>query len=400
MTDTTAGAVFGPDELAEVEARAEAATEGPWTAEYSGETGNCVLPPGYESTREYVARTQLYLAVSDAVFIAAARTDVPRLAEALRSAWAERDQAQAELARFVEQGEERFVQQLVDETAIKSMSIRNGTMDMDLSVAKYIGAAMVGAAKAMLGDAPNYTETVAWDVKVAEQPQMYTLVVQRHEPGTLTPHQARQKAEAELSSVAAALRALVPDATATDTAGLVQAVHERITALTDLEEQWGILFADGSFQRSHDETWARKLAAKSRFGNPVVARRYVTRWEPVDKAEALAADAPAAADQLVEPDPTRTCLMCGTAWTAEIDGCPHCGACCDSHSRTCEPPSELCCERCTEVKHYTFPYPHADGSTCVLADAPAAADAPAIDATLGQPTSAPKAGAAADEETL
>lgn len=40
--------------------------------------------------------------------------------------------------------------------------------------------------------------------------------------------------------------------------------------------------------------------------------------------------------------------------------------CCDIHSRNCEPPSELCCWRCTESQHDTFPIPHADGSECVL----------------------------------
>lgn len=34
--------------------------------------------------------------------------------------------------------------------------------------------------------------------------------------------------------------------------------------------------------------------------------------------------------------------------------------CCDLHGRNCEPPSELCCERCTEAAHPL----HADGSTC------------------------------------
>ena len=65
--------------LAEIRARAEAATEGPWTAEYSGEQGNCVLPPGYQSTREAVAVTRLLSAQADAEFIAHARTDVPWL---------------------------------------------------------------------------------------------------------------------------------------------------------------------------------------------------------------------------------------------------------------------------------------------------------------------------------
>ena len=67
--------------LARIRAQADAATEGPWTAEYSGEQGNCVLPPGYQSTREAVAVTRLLSAQADAEFIAASRTDVPWLLE-------------------------------------------------------------------------------------------------------------------------------------------------------------------------------------------------------------------------------------------------------------------------------------------------------------------------------
>lgn len=38
------------------------------------------------------------------------------------------------------------------------------------------------------------------------------------------------------------------------------------------------------------------------------------------------------------------------------------GECCASHTFTCEPPSELCCDACTEDAHPD----HADGSPCVL----------------------------------
>ena len=69
--------------LARIRAQADAATEGPWTAEYSGEQGNCVLPPEYQSTREAVAVTRLLSAQADAEFIAAARTTVPALLDAL-----------------------------------------------------------------------------------------------------------------------------------------------------------------------------------------------------------------------------------------------------------------------------------------------------------------------------
>ncbi len=39
-------------------------------------------------------------------------------------------------------------------------------------------------------------------------------------------------------------------------------------------------------------------------------------------------------------------------------------ACCDLHGPACEPPSELCCQDCTETMHPS----HEDGSACVLPD--------------------------------
>jgi hypothetical protein len=36
--------------------------------------------------------------------------------------------------------------------------------------------------------------------------------------------------------------------------------------------------------------------------------------------------------------------------------------CCDLHSTTCEPPSELCCEYCTETDHPQ----HSQRGPCVL----------------------------------
>lgn len=73
------------DHLAEIQARCNRATEGPWTAEYSGEQGNCVLPPGYQSTREAVAVTRLLSAQADAEFIAHSRTDLPALLAAVEA---------------------------------------------------------------------------------------------------------------------------------------------------------------------------------------------------------------------------------------------------------------------------------------------------------------------------
>ena len=60
--------------------------------------------------------------------------------------------------------------------------------------------------------------------------------------------------------------------------------------------------------------------------------------------------------------------------------------CCDIHGRNCEPPSELCCDRCTEAAHDTFPIRHADGSTCSAPDlsdnAPATGEETTADGNL------------------
>lgn len=103
---------------------------------------------------------------------------------------------------------QQWIQKQLDETGIRSMDFRNG-MHMELEPARELLAHQVAAARAMLGDAPNYTETkLEWDVKVAESPEMYTIVIQRHAPGALTPHEAREKAEARVAELEAELRRL------------------------------------------------------------------------------------------------------------------------------------------------------------------------------------------------
>lgn len=105
---------------------------------------------------------------------------------------------------------ERWIDKQLAETGIRSMDFRNG-MEMDLKSARDLLAHQVAAARAMLGDAPNYTETkLEWDVKVAESPEMYTIVIQRHAPGALTPHEARQKAETQLAEVCGLLSQWAP----------------------------------------------------------------------------------------------------------------------------------------------------------------------------------------------
>lgn len=102
---------------------------------------------------------------------------------------------------------EEWARQQADQLGIRYADFRAGRWEMELSMAREMAAAYVAMAKTLLGDAPNYSETkLHFDVKIAESPEMYTLVVQRHAPGALTPHEARQRAEARLERVVAAVR--------------------------------------------------------------------------------------------------------------------------------------------------------------------------------------------------
>lgn len=104
---------------------------------------------------------------------------------------------------------EQWAQQQADQLGLKYADFRAGKWEMELSMAREMGAAYTAMAKTLLGDAPNYTETkICFDTKIAESPEMYTLVVQRHAPGVLTPHEARQKAEARVAELEEELRRL------------------------------------------------------------------------------------------------------------------------------------------------------------------------------------------------
>jgi hypothetical protein len=118
----------------------------------------------------------------------------------------ELERVNRELADMQADAGDRYVKQLVEETRIRSLEIRNGKFELDMEAARELTAHFVAAARTMLGDAPNYAETkVEFMVKVAESPDFYTLVVQRHGPGRLTPHEARLKAEAEVERLNAML---------------------------------------------------------------------------------------------------------------------------------------------------------------------------------------------------
>lgn len=129
-------------------------------------------------------------------------TEHQRLQARVAELETQRDELLAELDGRDDEARERWIQKNLDETRLRSVDFRNGA-EMELEPARELVAHWVAAARTMLGEAPNYTETVAMDVKVAESPERYSLVVQRLAPGALTPHQARQKAEQRVAELEA-----------------------------------------------------------------------------------------------------------------------------------------------------------------------------------------------------
>jgi len=116
------------------------------------------------------------------------------------------DLADAALEVFEGAIEQRMVDDMMARTSIRTMDFRNG-VNMELDAAREITAVWVAAARTMLGDAPNYSETpVHFTVKVAESPEEYVLTVQR--AGKLTPHRARLNAESERDAALAEVERL------------------------------------------------------------------------------------------------------------------------------------------------------------------------------------------------
>lgn len=109
----------------------------------------------------------------------------------------------ARLADFEEHGVDEFAADLAERAGIRSMGIRNGGFNMDIAEAREITAIYVAVARAMLGDAENYSETrvdvpadhVELELKLAGEMERYVFTVQR--AGKVTPHEARVKAERE-----------------------------------------------------------------------------------------------------------------------------------------------------------------------------------------------------------
>lgn len=144
---------------------------------------------------------------------------------------AENTELATELGARDEKARKRWIKNQEKQLGINYADFRAGRWEMDLAMGREMAAAYVAMAKTMLGDAPNYSETkLEFDVKIVESPETYTLVVQRHAPGALTPHEARQRAEAELGRA----RSELADARAAQPGDLLAAAEAIHAVLHDL----------------------------------------------------------------------------------------------------------------------------------------------------------------------
>ena len=127
---------------------------------------------------------------------------------------AENTELATELGARDDKARKRWIKNQEKQLGIRFADFRNGRWEMDLAMGREMAAAYVAMAKTMLGDGPNYSETkLEFEVKIAESPELYTLVVQRHAPGALTPHEARQRAETEVAVLRRLLAEHITNAT-------------------------------------------------------------------------------------------------------------------------------------------------------------------------------------------
>lgn len=192
----------------------------------------CICPPPLTAERTLRGVAGLGGAIGDAVAGLLVERD-----EALAAL----DAARAE----VEQLHREAADALVNQAKFKSMSVEEGAAVLNLESPREIVIAWVWAARAMLGDAPNYSETridfpsASMEVKAAGEVERYVFTVQR--AGRVTPHEARLAAEAERDEAWAEVERLSAARDTAETAyqgqthieGMLRAELERLRAQRD-----------------------------------------------------------------------------------------------------------------------------------------------------------------------
>jgi hypothetical protein len=118
---------------------------------------------------------------------------------------AENIELRAEVARL----RDAAANALANQTALKGMTVDEGALVLELGPPRELVIAWVDAARKMLGDAENYSETridfpresISMEVKAAGEFERYVFTVQR--AGKITPHEARRASEAEVADMLA-----------------------------------------------------------------------------------------------------------------------------------------------------------------------------------------------------
>ncbi|MFD8496308.1 hypothetical protein [Amycolatopsis sp. NPDC059657] len=101
-----------------------------------------------------------------------------------------------EVATDLQTLREQAANAFADTAQLKAMFADGGAMNLEMVPPHELVVAWVRAARHMLGEAPNYSETpVSMEVKAAGETERFIFTVQRE--NGLTPHQARRQAEAE-----------------------------------------------------------------------------------------------------------------------------------------------------------------------------------------------------------
>jgi len=90
-----------------------------------------------------------------------------------------------------EEATRRYCAEMIDQTHVTAMGVDAGG-GLDMKVARDVALGWAGAARTLLGDAPNYCESVM-EFGLPEKGERYAFTIQKI--GKLTPHQARMQAE-------------------------------------------------------------------------------------------------------------------------------------------------------------------------------------------------------------
>lgn len=128
---------------------------------------------------------------------------------AIAVAFQAKDREITRIRAELERRDQAAAEALADQTLMRGLTVEDGAVNLDLIPPREIAAIWVHCAVGMLGDAPNYSETpvdmpkVSMEISPAGTVERYALIVQR--VGKLTPHEARQAAEARAERAEAAV---------------------------------------------------------------------------------------------------------------------------------------------------------------------------------------------------